>query len=399
MKAAVICMLLAVAVLARAQDLQYEQAAYTDAAAPALELQDADESSFAETSGFPSEFSDAAKNVGSAISNVKQLFDQRKSLGGNVSPSRNPAPAPKIVKKPVTKAIARKPAKPARRPSALAALKKRPIIVAKKPSKKPASQSGRNPAVRRLIKKAAAKRRRIPRAPAAASGPVDTLWHSERHIPKDSPNRDPEMAKLNLALEAVKEDILSTNKQINDERRWVIAVSKIISSYNTKMKRVEAHIIALRKEMKSLYRKKKQIENLKLQKALEAKLKEAKAELATLTNSLKHVAVKQGELNKSGRDLRATISGIQAQLAKLRGQKLKKKCGKGKRFSKKAKKCVSICKSSHIFSGKAKKCVSRCRPGALWNKKVRKCWRPASKKGKKSGKKGKHSHKHSHARK
>jgi len=144
------------------------------------------------------------------------------------------------------------------------------------------------------------------------------------------------MAKLNLALEAVKEDILSTNKQINDERRWVIAVSKIISSYNTKMKRVEAHIISLRKEMKSLYRKKKQIENLKLQKALEAKLKEAKAELATLTNSLKHVAVKQGELNKSGRDLRATISGIQAQLAKLRGQKLKKKCAKGKRFSKKS---------------------------------------------------------------
>jgi chromosome segregation ATPase len=139
------------------------------------------------------------------------------------------------------------------------------------------------------------------------------MWHSERHIPKDSPNRDPEMAKLNLALEAVKEDILSTNKQINDERRWVIAVSKIISSYNKKMQRVEAHIIALRKEMKALYRKKKQIENLKLQKALEAKLKEAKAELVTLTNSLKHVAVKQGQLNKSGRDLRNTIAGIQGQ--------------------------------------------------------------------------------------
>jgi predicted nucleic acid-binding Zn-ribbon protein len=82
------------------------------------------------------------------------------------------------------------------------------------------------------------------------------------------------------------------------------------------MKRVESHIIALRKEMKSLYRKKKQIENLKLQKALEAKLKEARDELATLTSSLKHVAVKQGELNKSGSDLRQTIAGIQGMCAR-----------------------------------------------------------------------------------
>jgi len=164
-----------------------------------------------------------------------------------------------------------------------------------------------------------------------------------------NPFEDPEMGKLNLALAAVKEDILSTNKQINDERKWVIAVAKIIASYNDKMKRVEAHIIALRKEMKQLYKKKKQIENLKLQKALEAKLKEAHDELATLTSSLKHVATKQGELNRSGADLRTTIAGIQAQLARLRGQQIRPKpavrararnCRKGFRFSRKAKKCV-----------------------------------------------------------
>jgi hypothetical protein len=43
------------------------------------------------------------------------------------------------------------------------------------------------------------------------------------------------MAKLDLALAAVKEDILSTNKQITDERKWVIAVAKIIASYNDKV--------------------------------------------------------------------------------------------------------------------------------------------------------------------
>jgi len=174
-------------------------------------------------------------------------------------------------------------------------------------------------------------------------------FHSERIVADSTKPQDPELAKLDLALAAVKEDILSTNKQITDERKWVIAVAKIIASYNDKMKRVEAHIIALRKEMKSLYRKKKQIENLKLQRALEAKLKEARDELATLTGSLKHIQVKNSELNKSGADLRATIAGIQAQLTKLRGQQLRKpkaaakgrRCGKGKRFSRKQKKCVA----------------------------------------------------------
>jgi len=189
-----------------------------------------------------------------------------------------------------------------------------------------------------------------PKAPAPIkAAPKPFKFHSERIEASTNKFEDPEMAKLNLALEAVKEDILSTNKQITDERKWVIAVAKIIASYNDKMKRVEAHIIALRKEMKALYRKKKQIENLKLQKALESKLKEARDELATLTHSLKHVAVKQGELNRSGADLRQTIAGIQAQLAKLRGQQLRsprpaprrsRRCKKGLRYSKKAKKCV-----------------------------------------------------------
>jgi hypothetical protein len=184
------------------------------------------------------------------------------------------------------------------------------------------------------------------RAPSALKA-APFKFHSERITAQTSKNEDPEMGKLDLALAAVKEDILATNKQITDERKWVIAVAKIIASYNDKMKRVEAHIIALRKEMKALYRKKKQIENLKLQRALQSKLKEAKSEYALLLSSLKHVQVKQGELGKSGNDLRQTIAGIQAQLAKLRGQQLRKpkaaprKCGKGKRYSKKAKKCVA----------------------------------------------------------
>jgi len=191
---------------------------------------------------------------------------------------------------------------------------------------------------RPAVKKPVVTPRAIPAAPKAVGKPWK--YHPERNVqsvPANVKGDDPEMFKLNQALEAVKEDILSTNKQIGDERKWVIAVNKIIVSYTEKMKRVEDHIIALRKEMKTLYKKKKQIENLKLQKALEAKLKEALDELATLTNSLKHVQTKQGELNKSGSELRATIAGIKSQLAKLRGQTKPKAPAKAKRGKAKAK--------------------------------------------------------------
>jgi len=236
---------------------------------------------------------------------------------------------------------------------------------------------GPTPGARRSRRNRRAPKRRPIIAPRALK-PVK--FHSER-IEARGTNRyeDPEMGKLNLALEAVKEDILSTNKQINDERKWVIAVAKIIASYNDKMKRVEAHIIALRKEMKALYRKKKQIENLKLQKALEAKLKEARDELSVLTNSLKHVAVKQGELNKSGADLRQTIAGIQSQLAKLRGQQLRKprpsakgKRGgrrgrrggrRGRRGGKRGRKGGKRCKKGMRFSKRFKRCIKAKRAG------------------------------------
>jgi predicted nucleic acid-binding Zn-ribbon protein len=131
---------------------------------------------------------------------------------------------------------------------------------------------------------------------------------------------DPEVLKLNTALEAVKEDIITTSHQIGDERKWVAAVMKIVSTYEEKVKRVQEHILMLRQEMTKLYKKKKQIENLKLQRALEAKLREANEELSTLQNSLKHVQEKHEELDKSHMDLRSTIADINKQLATLKGE-------------------------------------------------------------------------------
>jgi len=401
MKVVAICVLVFLAVFARAQDnLQYEQAAYADNAAVAAEdeqpteqfesqeaevaegEEEADEAAFIEDT--PGPLSIRAHASVDGIKSLKDLVNSRKSFGFTISNKAKPAPKP--VAAPAKKPL--RPVLPVRRPGRrpVARPVPRPLRKPRKPLKKPIIRLPvRRP---RPSKRPARRPTRRPLATPRPRGPIDNLWHYERHIPKNSEDRDPEMQKLNLALEAVKEDILSTNKQINEERRWVIAVSKIISSYNSKMKRVEAHIIALRKEMKNLYRKKKQIENLKLQKALEAKLKEARAELATLTNSLKHVAVKNAELNKSGRDLRMTIAGIQGQLAKLRGQQLHKakKCRWGRKYNLAARKCTRICKKGQRLSKKTKKCVARkCKKGKKWDKKGKKCVKK-SKKGKKSKK-------------
>jgi len=131
---------------------------------------------------------------------------------------------------------------------------------------------------------------------------------------------DPAVMKLNAGLDAVKQNIIQTSKQILDERKWVVAVNKITASYKEKMGHVQDHVVALRREMKKLYQKKKAIENLKLQHALDAKLKEANENLQVLQNTLKKVETKRGQLDKSHMDLRTTISGIESQLSKLKGE-------------------------------------------------------------------------------
>jgi len=130
---------------------------------------------------------------------------------------------------------------------------------------------------------------------------------------------DPEMIKLKQAQEAVKEDIMGNAKQIGDERKWIEAVRKIIAAYTDKVGRVHDHITALRREQRKLFFKKKQIDNLMLQRRLEAKLKDANDEMSTLKNTLDRVQQKSHELTESHESLQTTIIKLEKQLGKLRG--------------------------------------------------------------------------------
>lgn len=131
--------------------------------------------------------------------------------------------------------------------------------------------------------------------------------------------------KLDIALAAIKQDIMVRNRQLEEEKQWVAEVRKITEQYNKKVHRVEADIVKTRNEVKSLFKKKKQVENLKIQRALEAKLKDATSDLSTLQQALHHVKSKSQEFEKTKQEIKKTIYGIHTQLAKLKGEKPKVK--------------------------------------------------------------------------
>jgi chromosome segregation ATPase len=127
--------------------------------------------------------------------------------------------------------------------------------------------------------------------------------------------------KLDVALAAIKQDIMVRNRQLEEEKNWVSEVRKVTEQYNKKVHRVSADIIKTRSEVKALFKKKKQIENLKIQRQLESKLKDATSDLSTLQQALHHVKSKASEFDKTKQEIKKTIYTIHTQLAKLKGEK------------------------------------------------------------------------------
>jgi len=125
--------------------------------------------------------------------------------------------------------------------------------------------------------------------------------------------------KLDLALDAVSEDIIAKSKQISEENKWVTDVKTILQTYNTKVLRVDSNINKLRHQVKDLYQKKKQIENLKLQKILQLKLADAHDDLSKMQSALLHVKSKASEILQSKEDIQKTINGIESELTELKG--------------------------------------------------------------------------------
>jgi len=167
---------------------------------------------------------------------------------------------------------------------------------------------------------------------AAAEASPDTALLSTSSSVEGPTGRRPTAAgnkkprdKLDIALAAIKQDIMVRNRQLEEEKHWVNEVHKITEQYNKKVHRVEADIVKVRNQVKELFKKKKQVENLKIQRALEEKLKDATQDLSTLQQALHHVKSKSQEFEKTKQEIKKTIYGIHTQLSKLKGEKPKVK--------------------------------------------------------------------------
>jgi hypothetical protein len=189
--------------------------------------------------------------------------------------------------------------------------------------------------------------RALSRATAGSKAEVEAKTETEVEAPMTSQYIDGDagaakMKALHEALQSVKDQIVAKASQIKSEKKWVKEVTKIIETYVVKTRRVNMNIRQLQKQVKELFRKKKQIDNLIVQRKLEKKLKVANKDLTTLQSALHNVKKKHDAFMKSKRDVTVTIGAIESELGKLKGQKPKgkkgKKKGKKKAGNKKAKK-------------------------------------------------------------
>lgn len=125
--------------------------------------------------------------------------------------------------------------------------------------------------------------------------------------------------QLDAALDQIKSDVIAKARDLREENDWVNEITKIMDAYKTKTDRVKTDIAKQTNELKELLKKRRQIENLKLQNELEKKLKDAESDLVTLQRATASVKAKEEAFNKNTADVTSTVAAIKAQLDKLKG--------------------------------------------------------------------------------
>jgi len=223
----------------------------------------------------------------------------------------------------------------------------------------------------------------IPPLPQLAVPMAELLNRANAQVA--NPNEKPD--ELDIALAAVKESIVQKTKQMAVERRWVKKVNKVVAELASKIKKVNDNVQVLRVDTRTLLKKKRQIENAKLQKRLERQLKNAKKDKDNLANAIHTVKAKAKDFKKNSAAIQKTIADIKGQLAKLRGQKAaaKKASKKARKAAKKAKKAAKKAKKAAKKAARkpTKKNVRKAKKAA---KKARKLAKKAAAKAKKAKK-------------
>jgi len=132
----------------------------------------------------------------------------------------------------------------------------------------------------------------------------------------DDSTKDQDLAD---SLQNVKDGIVFKANEVKSQKRWTKQVTEIIESYVKKARKVNSHIRDMQQNVRVLFRKKKQIENMIVQRKLEKKLKIANMDLQTIQAALTNTKKKEGAFTKSKGDIKSTIGAMESELQKLRG--------------------------------------------------------------------------------
>jgi len=135
--------------------------------------------------------------------------------------------------------------------------------------------------------------------------------------------------KLDVALGAVKEEIMVRAKQLHKEKDWSKKVATLIDEYQQKLSKVTGNIIQLRAQTKALLRKKKQIQNVQIQNKLRYKLQLAQEDLNRLQKQMEYIGGKENEFSDTEKQLKGTMNALKNSLLKLRGQETQQLANEG----------------------------------------------------------------------
>lgn len=158
----------------------------------------------------------------------------------------------------------------------------------------------------------------IEQAAPTVNGPT-----TRNNGPSHTKDRKPD--KLEIALQAVKEEIMVRARELHNEKDWVKRVEGLVSEYNQKLKKVTSNIDKLRLQTKELLKKKKQIQNAQIQAKLRDRLQTAHADMQRLQKQMAHIKSKEDEFSETEKRLKDTMNALKGSLLKLRGQTPKKK--------------------------------------------------------------------------
>jgi len=194
------------------------------------------------------------------------------------------------------------------------------------------------------------------------------------------------MKKLAAAMTAVKEDIMAKLREAQRESHWVKEVEAIVKQYKMKVKNVKKNLTKIRKDIKALIQKKRQIRNAQIQEQLHDRLTDANGDLKMVKDKLSSIRAQQKAFEKNRKKIATTIKKINAELKHLRGEKPKaKKPAAKKPAAKKPAAKKAAAKKAAGKKGAGKKAAGKKgKKGAKKGKKGAK-----GKKGKKGAKKGK----------